>query len=331
MNKRVELPLIEPLYSTYHNQGAATAIVARNQTILNWYYNNVMNLICGKRFFNGFSSPEIGIQDSSWVVNPYLVKERITTQFTKGYINPIIREMLNNGYYVAFGYIDDYYIKGKSWYKEKHFAHDGLICGYDQDDKTYCVYSYDSDWKYRKFWTPQKGFDQGRIYMEKKGVHSVICGLKVTEEKIEFSTNVAYEKIKEYLDSSMEKYPICGHGCVYGIVVHEYISEYIMRLYSGIIPYERMDRRVFRVIWEHKKVMLERVRKIEEFLQLGDEISKKYVSLVAEADTMRLLYASHHMKRRDALLLTINKKLLDLMNNEKELLTLFVKKIEEES
>ena len=330
MNKRVDLPLIEPLYSTYHSQGAATAVIGNNQSIRNWYLNQVMNLTCSRKFLNGFTTPEIFIAESRWYNNPYLDRWWLSTQFTKGYINPIIRELLDNGFFVAFGGVDDYYIKGKSWYNKRHFNHDGLICGYDKNDKTYCIYAYDSNWIYQKFWTPQKDFNAGRIAMRKKGTFSSICALKVKGDKIEFSPNTAIQKIKEYLDSNFEKYPFAGDGNVYGIVVHEYISEYVTKLYTGDIPYERMDWRVFRLIWEHKKVMLERIVNIEQCLNLTNEISEKYKCIVSEADTMRMLYASHHMKRRDSVLPIIRKKLLNLADEEKKLLTLLVDKAEKE-
>lgn len=330
MNKHVELPLIEPLYSTYHFQGPATAIIKNNQSIRNWCLNQVINLTCSRKFLNGFTTPEITVLESSFSANPYFDKRRISTEFTNGHTNSIIREMLDKGFYVAFVEVDDFYVKGKSWYKERHFNHDGLICGYDQNDKTFCMYAYDHNWIYRKFWTPQKDFNAGRIAMRKKGSFTTICGLKAKSDKVDFSPKIAHQKIKEYLDSNLEKYPFDGEGNVYGIVVHEYIAEYVTKLYNGDIPYERMDRRVFRLIWEHKKVMLERIAKIEQCLQLTDEISEKYKCVVSEADTMRMLYASHHMKRRDSVLPIIKKKLLNLVEKERELLTMLVDKVGKE-
>lgn len=324
MNKCVELPLLEPLYSTYHHQGPATAIIGNNPSVRNWYLNHVMNLTCSKKFLNGFTTPEITIADSSWSVNPYLDRRWLSSEFTNGYINPIIRQMLDKGFYVVFGGVDDFYLKGKSWYKERHFSHDGLICGYDQNDKTYCIFAYDSNWIYQKFWVPQKDFNAGRIAMRKKGTFSNICGLKVKGDQIDFSPQNACQKIKEYLDSNIEKYPFDKESNAYGLVVHEYIAEYITKLYSGDIPYERMDRRVFRLIWEHKKVMLERIGCIERSLNLKNEISERYKSVVSEADAIRMLYASHHMKRRDSVLPIIKKKLLSLADKEKELLTLLI-------
>ncbi len=330
VKKRVELPLMEPLYNTYNYHGIGSALAVNNPTIRNWYLNEIMNLTCGRKFLSGYTTPEITVVNSSWVDNPYFEKKWASSEFAKGYINPIIREMINKGFYVCFNKVDDYYIKGKAWYKERHFSHDGVICGYDQEEKTYCIYAYDSKWVSRKFWTPQKSFNAGMNAMRKQGVYSSIWGLKVKDDIIEFSPRIVYSKIKEYLDSNIEKYPFDGEGKVYGIVVHEYIAEYILKLHREEIPYERMDRRVFRLIWEHKKVMLERITLVEQMLGLDDMISERYKHIVSEADTMRMLYASHHMKRRDSVLPVIKEKLLALMKNEREILELLVEKMEKE-
>lgn len=151
MKKYVELPLIEPLYQTYHYQGISTAVIGENPTIRNWCLNEIMNLACGRDFLSGFSSPKITIVKSSCLVNPYLEKKRLRFDFIEKHIVSIIKSMLDKGYYVAFSGIDDYYIKGKTWYKKRHFRHDGLICGYNQEDKTLCMYAYNTDWIYKKF------------------------------------------------------------------------------------------------------------------------------------------------------------------------------------
>lgn len=328
MNKHVELPLVEPLYRTYHD-GILTACLKANLSIRNWFLSNTMILTCNRRFLTGFTSPEIRIENYSFN-NPFLETKWLSMQFLKGYVNPVIRNMIDNGYYVHFGGVDDYYVHGKSWYKERHFNHDGTICGYNQKDKTYCIYAYDSNWIYQKFWTPQKSFNKGREAMFKKGIYGSLCAIKPKQDKVEFSVQSAIKGIKDYLDSDYEKYPEDGEGNVRGMVVHNYIAKYIDKLYDGSIPYSRMDRRVFRLIWEHKKVMLERIKNIEQELRLDSEVSERYCPLVSDADTMRMLYASHHMKRRDSVLPIIKIKLLNLADREKELLTLLVDKAKKE-
>ncbi len=329
MNKHIELPLIEPIYKTYHYQGSATAIIGNNPTIKNWYMNQVMNLTCGRRFLYGYTTPEITIAKSYWSSNPYLEKKRITKQSIDGVVDLAIKEMLSRGYYIYFSGVDDYYVQGKSWYGERHFSHDGLICGYDQEEVSYCIYAHDINWVYQKFWTPQKGFYAGRAAMEGKGVYGKVYALKAKDEFVEFSPDVAFTKLREYLNSNNEIYPFEGEDRVYGIVVHDYIAEYISRLYNREIPYDRMDRRVFRVIWEHKKAMLERISLIEKSLDMDSTVSEQYSFLVSEADMMRMLYASHYMKRRDSVLPVIKKKLLALKEKEQELLTGLVEKMGE--
>ena len=139
MNKIVELPIIEPVYSTYHNQGAASAIISSNPSIRNHFLNEIMILNCSRKFLSGFTTPEIGITSSSFLDNPYLDKKWFSSEYLNGHINAVIKYLLDSGHYVDFGGVDDYYIKGKSWYKERHFNHDGLICGYNREDKTYCM------------------------------------------------------------------------------------------------------------------------------------------------------------------------------------------------
>ena len=328
MNKFVELPLIEPLYSTYHFQGPGTATIVENPSIRNWYLNQVMNLKCNRKFLKGFITPEISILDSSWSQNPYFDRKWFSTEFLKGCSNKLFRNLLDAGYYVCFVGIDDYYVKGKSWYKERHFNHDGCICGYNQNDKTFCIYAYDSNWIYHKFWTSQSDFDAARKAMRKKGVISSLCAIKPKSDAVAINPEVAIQKMREYLDSNMKKYPESKEGDVHGIAVHDYIAMYVDKLYDGSIPYERMDRRVFRLIWEHKKAMLERLEKMENTLGLSNRTSTAYKKIVAEADKMCMLYASQHMRRRDAVLPIIHKRLIDLKKHERELLKNFIKKTE---
>lgn len=326
MNKHVELPLIEPLYSTYHHYGLTTSIIANNSTIRNWYLSNAVNLECGRKFLSGFTSPQICVANAGTRISGLFDTIGYPMRFLEEYTDSLFCNLLDAGYYVYFDGIDDYYVKGKSWYGEKHFGHNGVICGYDRDEKTYCIYAYDSNWIYQKFWTPQMAFDEGREAMFKMGEYGSICAIKPRQDIVEFSVETSLKGIADYLNSDLLKYPEDGDGNVRGIVVHEYIAKYVDKLHDGSIPYDRMDRRVFRLIWEHKKVMFERIEKIEQSFQWDNSISEQYRALISQSDAMRMLYASHHMKRRDSVLPIIKKKLLNLMETEKELLTILVDK-----
>ena len=324
MNKMVDLPLAVPMYSTYNFQGPCIAVTAENPSIRNWILNEVCILACNRSFLTGRTSPDVFVVKSSWKDNPYLEKIEYTLRFSDGYINPVIHNLLDHGYYVCFDNMDDFYIKGKSWYHKRHLAHDGMICGYNRQDKTYCIYAYDSNWIYRKFWTPQRCFDRSREASQKNGGCGEIYGVRAKPDQVELSPKTVYKNMQEYLDSSFEQYPTDGEGIVYGIIVQEYLAIYIGKLYDGSVPYERTDSRVLRLLWEHKKVMLERMIATEKELSFETGFAEKYKKVVADADWLRMLYASHHIRRRDEILPKIQNGILKLKEDEEKILTGFV-------
>ena len=69
-----------------------------------------------------------------------------------------------------------------------------------------------------------------------------------------------------------------------------------------------MDWRIFRLIFEHKKGMLERIENIEKTFLWNTELSEKYKQTVKQAEIINALYASHKLKRRDIVLPIIKNK-----------------------
>lgn len=330
MKKKVELPLTEPLLSTYHHQGSGCAIIGGNPSIKNWYINSCVDLTCNRKFLTGYTTPEVDICKSGLRDNPYLQKINIPLTCLKKYTCGVIKNLLDDGNYVHFHSVDDFYIKGKSWYGVRHFPHDGLVCGYDNNDNTFLIYAYDKNWVYRVFKTPVKGFEKGRKATEKERDSGKIIALKSCTDTVELNIKEIRDRVKNYLSASIEKYPPETDLPVYGIVVHEYIGMFLDRHIEGIIPYERLDKRVFRLIWEHKKLMLIRISDCLEKLGIQSDLPDRYSSIVKEADIMRMLYASHALKRRDEILSVIKNKLQSVHEEEKKLLEEFLKIISEE-
>ena len=329
MKTFVELPLAEPLYKTYQNQAVGTVILGENPSINNWYLTEAVDMTCTLDFLSGRTTPDFLIINSFWTQNPHLEGVRVPLRFVGGDINHIIHKMLDEGYYVYFQEVDDYYIKGKSWYKERHVPHDGLICGYNRKNKTYCIYAYDSNWICQKFWTPQKCLDNARNAYMKQGRFGTICALKPRLYHVDFSAEIACKRIAEYLDSSLEKYPQNGTEKPRGSIVQYYLSEYVGKLYDGSIPYERKDRRIFRQVWEHKKVMLQRLEKIEKEYEMDGDISERYASLVGLADRIRMQYTLYVLKRRDSVLPRIPTQMIELMDREREILNELLKTVDQ--
>ena len=107
-------------------------------------------------------------------------------RFLQEHVHELICKLIDNGYYVNFDGVDDYYLENKSWYQRRHFCHDGLIYGYDEAQKTYDVYAYDSNWSYRGFKICQDSFVKGRDVMMQQGtvVRAVMLPCSLVEPAI---------------------------------------------------------------------------------------------------------------------------------------------------
>lgn len=320
---KVQLQYTEPMYSTYQWMASSGIPAKQNATSDNWFYNNTVEWKCTRKFLQGFTTPEMSLHTGSIWSMPFLEKEGINTRFARRCALDLIKTMLDDGYYVVFSGVDDYYVKGKSWYQEKHFNHDGLIVGYDDDNETFAIAAYDQRWIFTVFNTPQECFMEGLQALCEKSLYGGIQAVRAKEEVQELDLKTIYMALKEYLSSDTEKYPLTDSGIANGIVVYDYISMYLDKLADGSIPHERRDRRIFRLIWEHKKCMLGRIRAVEEKCKWDNSLSTAYNEVVALADKMRFIYSKFVIKYSSKDLENIQICLMKMKELEIKLLIVF--------
>ncbi len=322
MAERVELPVVMPYFTTYHCHGGAGIAAKQNPQADNWYLNNSIQLRCERRFLQGYTGFDLGLTKGSIWCIPFLERFMYNTRFIEEWIlGSIIKKMLRSGFYVMFEEFDDYYIQGKSWYKEKHFSHDGLITGFDEEQKTFTVVAYDSKWIYRPFQTPQSCFEKAAKYRCEETVFGRLYGIRAKDEPVPLDLPCIRGQLEEYLHSNLELYPPESTDRAFGTAVYDYLCLYLECLKDGRIPSQRMDRRPFRLIWEHKRCMRDRIAAVEQALELSDDISRAYSPMVKEADTMRFIYAKYNQKPNPELLSLLQKKLAELKKKEEELLS----------
>lgn len=328
MNKKIRLPIIEPCYGTYHNQGSGAAIIANNESILNFYLNECVELYCGRSFLYSGKEINIGVLKSKFSANPHLEKIEFIIKYLGKNIHYVIHALIDEGFYVYYDGVDDYYLKGKTFYKEKHFKNDGMICGYDDRKKTYSVYAYDSNWEYRVFEISQKAFEKGRVSKYIKNDYAFITGLRPKTNHVNFSPWMVIRCIKRYLLSDFNMYPTCITEDAYGIIVHEYLKMYLDKLLDKSIPKELMDRKGFVQLFEHKNLMLKRILKMEEELNMGNEFSEKYAPIVALTEKIRVQYEKYRLRDQTELLNEIKNSITEICEKEKIILKDFADKAE---
>lgn len=325
---KVILPYIEPMYTTYHFLASPGIAAKQNNTSDNWYYNNTIEWRCRMWFLGSYTGLEIRINDGSVHNIPIIDRTRINIRFAGRCVIDIIKNIINEGFYVTFNDIDDYYIKGKCWYKEKHFNHEGMIIGYDDEKNTFIMAGYDQRWIYTVFETPQECFVEGMTSSCEQGVYGWLYAIRVKNEIYELNTRNIYNNLKKYLSSDINIYPLNTKGIARGIVVYDFICMYLDKLIDGSIPHHRRDRRVFRMVWEHKKCMLGRIKAVENLYGWDNELSSAYEEIVKMADKMRFIYSKFVLKYSSNNLEKIQVMLMRMKKLEVDLLGKFLNELE---
>jgi len=328
MSKSVQLPVCTPVFATYQNTSSAGMALAANPTANNQILNQCFSLSCTKRFLRDYSSPCINFVNATLHAFPALERYVVNMYFTFPYIHQIIKKMLDENFYIYYTLVDDFYLPEKSWFGIRHMMHDGTITGYDEADRTYTIVAFDINWVYRAIRIPQEAFEKGLESAIKDKKYGHLYPIRVKPEPVELNPRAILNGLKTYLNSDMSKYPLDAPGDVHGLAVHDYIALYLQKLYDGSISYEKLDWRVMRPFWEHKKCMLQRIEAVEQKLELGSELSEAYRPVVAETDRLRMLYALYSKKKKDSLALTISHGILAVKEQEQKILTELTEKME---
>ena len=329
MDKSVALPFVVPNFATIQSSGAAELAMIGHPTAYNQLLNQATSICCTKKFLKGFTSPQVSIPDL--FVNKYEFIETYTVDFryVYNYCLDIIKTMLEEGMYVYYRRVDDFYLPGKSWYGTRHMHHDGVICGYDDNDESISIAAHDINWVYNLIRVPQKCFLEALKSSMDSQTYGQMIAYKIKENTVvEINEKEMLKNLKEYINSDFERYPIDKHRYARGAVVHDYLAIYIDKLNDGSIPYEKMDWRALRPVWEHKKCMLDRIKAVEKKNGWSNELSKSYEPIVERSNRIRMMYAMYHKNHNNRLLNKIRDGLLELSKDDRILVEEFIKRLE---
>lgn len=309
---------------------AAPCIALRNHpTAYNAILNQCTTLSCTRRFLDGFTTPQVGVPRLNIHSFPCIERYGVALRFTHDRFREIIKKMLDEGFYIYFGGVDDYFLPGKSWYGIRHMNHDGILCGYDDNDGTYSIAAYDSDWVFRLIRIPQDCFREGLESGISQGWNGNLFAYRMRNGEIQPDEKQMLRYLKAHVDADMDHFPLTERGNVEGIAVQGFLALYIEKLMDGSIPADKMDWRVLRPVWEHKKCMLDRLIALEALHGWEPEFSSRYRLLVDAANRNRMMYAVYHKNRRPELLENVRKGLLDGKEQERAILCDFIRKTEE--
>ena len=328
MSEQVLLPFHVPMVATLHYHAAAGIALENHPTAFNEILNKCTTIACTRKFLRGYTTPESSVARNGLHNFNSLELYRISYRFALSYSKEIIKQMIDEGMYVYFSRVDDYYLPGKSWYGVRHMAHDGIICGYNETESIYLIAAYDSNWVFRLIRIPQSCYMEAAQASLERHEYGGITGYRVKDVEVELDEPLILKYLKDHLKATIDTVSMESDSWTSGIAVHDLLAMYVDKLKDGSIPVDKMDWRALRPVWEHKRCMQERLKAIEKRNGWMPTYSERYAPLVDEANRARMMYAVFHRTKKPTLLDGIKNSLLNLREQENEILSGFVDKME---
>lgn len=264
------LPLEWPPIETYQGTSFILGILLAHDNVSNAYYNNYMNLKCNDNIDT--CEIELTFIDVSWenyrVLGIAEMDLYNLKNIDKNKLLDFVKERIDQGNYVLFHYVDEYYLSYSKDYKMQHRIHDTYIYGYDEKAVKAMAY------KDEKLQTLMINHDEliASLYCNEESDNWFFCTFRPNHASKEY---IDYSKVRQelfdYLNSSYSgnhSYPFK----VFGLGVYDVLS----RSMQAIIDDEHLvdseiDFRPFRTLWEHKKVLREHILKYIEDIGIAND------------------------------------------------------------
>ncbi len=195
--------------------------------------------------------------------------------------------------------MDEYYISEKDYFQRRHYVHESLIYGYNDEEKVFYAFGFGKNQKVECFQISyeeclvayEKGklfFFCGAAYLEKDYPWPVtLCSLREKKES-KFTVSVFTDKLKKYLYPPQKE------------IVEEDIHVYGTDIYQWIILELReeerrgfVDFRIFQLLYEQKCCIRRRLEYLQEKYNLEMELKEfweEYKKVEGSFQRIRLIY-----------------------------------------
>lgn len=194
-------------------------------------------------------------------------------------INTYIHWSINNGYYIEIQ-LDDYYIPSRDRYCSEHRKHNNLIYGYDDERNEYNLIGYNN--KLHNSMIAYADFERAFKAISNDG--DIIYRIKYapSDQTFEFNKNILKEKLQEYMEGidSSEAFAttVPLQEGIYGIKVYDVLINTERGKYLLL-----QDKRISYVLYEHNKIMKDRIDYlISKKIISDDYTTKKLILLINE-------------------------------------------------
>lgn len=268
------LPMTIPPSETYQLASFMMGIMSQNKNVRNVLFNSYINLYVSKNdwgemtleFFDAlcesYRLKGIGEMDLFYLKN-----------ISKSKCKDFLKERIEQDNYLLLFQIDEYELSYSKYYQKVHFMHDTYLYGYDDDCFFVMAYSREHLCMME---IPQQEIIDGLYSMFNEESH--FCSFRIHHKaKIELSVKEILLQVNNYLAGGTNE-----KGQIVGISVYGCLQDALTQLKNSEDVGITLDPKLFRALWEHKKMLFlrnthlaKKIEKLDILSSLAKEIEQK--------------------------------------------------------
>ena len=301
-----------PVSETYQHFAFMMGIISQNENVQANLYNSYINVYLRENDwgettleFSNATCEDYRLQGIG-EMDLYYVKN-----IEKSNCIGFFKERIDQDNYLLLFRVDEYEISYSKYYHKTHFFHDTYVFGYDED--CFDVMAY-KDGHLSMMKVPQREIVDG-IYtcLEfEDDIH--FCSFRVFHKaRIEINTDEILRQVDKYLTEEENE-----NGNPSGITTYRVLQDALAEFYRDDNNCYDLDVKLFRMLWEHKKMIVLRNQKLGGMIRRLQECDELAHRLEQMSSTMMLMVIKYNVSHDLAIVKRIINQLNHIKNEEVE-------------
>lgn len=220
----------------------------------------------------------------------------------------IIKNEINNDNYV-FSTLNEFFIPGTYFYKKVNMFHTELIYGYDDELKLLYGFVYDDNPKYTAITIKYEDFEKAYNKTDVDLKFFTTYTLKDNTE-INYNYEINKQTLYEYIYSQHGSADFDNSNIILGLKVYDFILSELDKL-----PNQRIDPRNFAALYEHKTIMLKRIKEYMKLPKLAKDYEKVVMLSIGARTRAFQYYKNGYNEEIKRTLIEIICQMKELENN----------------
>lgn len=300
---KIILPIRRPEINTYEYYVGHLVPALNHKNYTEWIFSNFIELAA--RHINGDMELDFCSFYTHPFCKPYCPLLRIETIYshtiTENKIDIIMftRRNIKSMKYVYI-FLDEFYVKGQGFFRKKHFVHDFLVYGFNDESKCFLSYVYSEDGQLQTIPIDYSIF--AYAFQEGQKMNDQIINLLSLQDDVEYPLNIPLMRMafQDSLsgESLYERLPLeqVTDQFSFGINVYDDIIDYSK---SYISAQKEIDICIPHLLLVKNQLMQKRVAYLTERGILFGDYEKILNSEIESSKFLLFLFLKYNRDRKD--------------------------------